>query len=264
MTLLELQREIAGTIMAPVAFGHPESLIKSNSRMTPRERLDIYRRSYWCRVLDSLTEDFPGLRAMLGQRAFHRLAQAYLRDCPSQSFTLRDLGSRLGDWLLQNRTHAGANLRLALDMVCLEWAHIEAFDAADEKPLGPEDLLELGSDVRFGLQPHIQLIELRYPVDDLRIRAEELSNERMGGRRIMSLSQRLSPEPIFLAVHRTDFTVFYRRLAMEEFHVLENLRRGAPIGEALASLSAADAVETWFAVWSRLGWLCQPRQLISA
>ena len=39
--------------------------------------------------------------------------------------------------------HAGRQPALALDMVRLEWAHVEAFDGPAETALGPEDLLEL-------------------------------------------------------------------------------------------------------------------------
>ena len=53
-------------------------LIKPNDWLTSLERLEIYSRSYWFRILDGLYEDFPGLAAVLGQRAFHRLARAYL------------------------------------------------------------------------------------------------------------------------------------------------------------------------------------------
>src|ERR1700756_1253546 len=105
MTLLDIQRRMAHAILQPLTgsdritpntdAGFP----KPNDRLTSLERLEIYSRSYWFRVLDSLYEDFPGLRAVLGQRAFHRLSRAYLADCPSRSFTLRNLGSRLGDWL---------------------------------------------------------------------------------------------------------------------------------------------------------------------
>ncbi len=72
------------------------AFIKANDRLTSLERLEIYSRSYWFRLLDSLRDDFPALAAVLGPPAFERLARAYLADCPSQSFTLRDLGSRMG------------------------------------------------------------------------------------------------------------------------------------------------------------------------
>ena len=76
--------------------------VKPNDRLTALERLEIYNRQYWFRVLDSLDEDFPGLRAIVGRRAFDRLSRAYMAECPSQSFTLRNLGSRLEEWLARH------------------------------------------------------------------------------------------------------------------------------------------------------------------
>src|SRR5260370_5046631 len=205
MTLLEVQTRMARAIFQPLtgsdrmALGADAEYIKPNDRLTSVERLEIYSRSYWFRVLDSLYDDFPGLRAVLGQRAFHVLSRAYLADCPSRSFTLRNLGSRLADWLERNPQYAGSRYALALDMVRLEWAHIEAFDNAAEKVLGPEDLLELGPGFRAGLQPYIRLLSLRYPVDDVRIH-------------LKARVRRLKAEQVILAVHRLDFTVYYRRI----------------------------------------------------
>src|SRR5262252_2999031 len=132
MTLVQLQRRMAHAIMRPlsssdhIASSADAAFIKPNNLLTPVERLEIYSRSYWFRILDSLYDDFPGLRAVLGRRAFHRLSRAYLADCPSRSFTLRNLGSRLGEWLERNPHYAAKRYPLALDMVRLEWAHIEA------------------------------------------------------------------------------------------------------------------------------------------
>src|SRR6202162_5684971 len=130
MTLLEVQRRMAHSILQPltgsdrIAPKTDAAFIKPNDRLTAFERLEIYSRSYWFRILDSLYDDFPGLRAVLGQQAFHLLSRAYLADCPSRSYTLRDLGSRLAEWLKRNPQYAGDRFGLALDMVRLEWAHI--------------------------------------------------------------------------------------------------------------------------------------------
>src|SRR5258708_36439724 len=132
MTLLEVQTRMARAMFQPLTAsdrlgtGADAEYIKPNARLTSIERLEIYSRSYWFRVLDSLYDDFPGLRAVLGPRTFHLLSRAYLADCPSRSFTLRKLGSRLAEWLDRNAQHAGDRFALALDMVRLEWAHIEA------------------------------------------------------------------------------------------------------------------------------------------
>ena len=281
MSLLALQKRMAAAFMRPLVAGDhidpqaPVDYIKPNGRLTSLARLEIYSRSYWYRLFDSLYEDFPGLRAVLGQRAFERLAKAYLTDLPSASWTLRNLGSRLEEWLRRNPAFAGGRLDLALDMIRLEWAHIEAFDEADEKVLGPEDLLELGPGLRIGLQPHIRLIELRYPVDDLRVKVNRASAEhgtasnavlkrKAGG--LVRRIHRMPPEHIFLAVHRHDFMVYYRRLDAEEFRLLAALGKGLPVGKAMeAVLEDSPApveelrhrVEAWFAAWAEMGWLCR-------
>ncbi len=78
------------------------SFIKPNDRLTSLERLEIYNKQYWFRLLDCLYDDYPGLRAILGQSRFRRLSIAYLEKYPSDSFTLRNLGSRLEKFLLEH------------------------------------------------------------------------------------------------------------------------------------------------------------------
>jgi hypothetical protein len=280
MKLLELQRSMAAGLMQPLGAGDKlaakvdSSFLKPNDRLTARERLEIYSRSYWYRLIDSLYDDFPGLRGITGQRGFSKLVRAYLAECPSQSFTIRDLGLRLESWLQANPEYAGARPGLALDMIRLEWAHIEAFDEKAEKPLGPEDLLELGPSLRLRLQPYIRLLELRYPVDDLRISLRQTSDEHEAASNAVLKSKergavlrvgRMKPKRIYLAVHRLDFTIYYRRLAVEEYHLLSALRAGKRIGRAVdaavqnSTLPIAELqskFERWFASWAELGWFC--------
>jgi hypothetical protein len=294
MTLLELQQRMMKAVMQPLTSsdriapntedGRPmkieaDEFITPNSRLTSLERLEIYSRSYWYRALDSLYDDFPGLRAVLGQQAFHRLSRAYLAECPSRSFTLRNLGERLEGWLQHNPQYAGRRHALALDMVRLEWAHIEAFDSAAEKALGPEDLIELGPDLRAGLQPYIRLLEFEYPVDKLLIQVNRASEEHEDASNAVlkqkhhGLARRVirsKRERIHLAVHRMDFTVYYRRITAEEFRILNALREGQPVGHAIQygfenSTASLDEqrrmLETWFAAWAELGWLCPPARV---
>jgi hypothetical protein len=282
MNLLKFQKRMALDVMRPLTGSDgmaPKTdagYVKPNDRLTSRERLEIYNRQYWNRVIDSMYEDFGGLCAVLGQRAFDRLIKAYLAECPSQSFTLRNLGSRLEDWLWQNPAFAGQKLALALDMVRLEWAHIEAFDNKAEEVLGPEDLLELGPSFRTALQPYVRLLVLQYPVDDLRININQAPQEHGAAsnavlkhrdHNLARLVNQLKPELIFLAVHRLNFVVYYRRIASEEFRLLHALREGRPISEAIQTGFKNSSVlldeqrsllETWFATWAELGWLCPP------
>lgn len=284
MKLEELQRRFAGAIMAPLGAGDrltkanaetAGAIVTANDRLSSAERLEIYAKSYWYRILDSLYDDFPGLRAILGLRAFDKLSRAYLAEIPSQSFTLRDLGSRLPEWLERHPEHCGKNPALTLDMVRLEWAHVVAFDGPAERVLGPEDLLELTPQMTFRLQPYITLLALQYPVDDLHLKVSELAEghgeasnavlRHKERRAVKRLS--LQREDIYLAVHRLDEYVYFRRLDADEFHLLRMLSEGKPVGEALDQLLAeSDApveqlqaqLEGWFRGWAERGWFCRP------
>jgi hypothetical protein len=297
MNLLSLQRRMARAVMTPLtpsegmqrvaANGRPmravaAEFIKPNDRLTSFERLEIYNRQYWFRVLSSFAEDFPGLRAVLGGRRFDAVAQAYVKDCPSRSFTLRNLGSRLESWLRRRPAWAGSRQALAIDMVRLEWADIEAFDGKAEPALKPEDLAGVdASRLRLRLQPYIQLLHLRYPVDDLLLAvrndddtefASNAFTERRKRKRVLAVA-RLKPSPIFLAVHRLDDSVYFRRLESEEFIILNELRAGKSLNRAIdaaqrkSSLPMAERpaqIQQWFHTHAVLGWFRQPEKDVIA
>jgi hypothetical protein len=292
MKLLQLQRTMARAVMQPLTASehmqrrapgggsmkrYAARFIKPNDRLTSFERLEIYNRQYWFRVLASMTEDFPGLRVVLGERRFDAMCKAYLAANPSRSFTLRNLPARLEAWLRKNPKWAGKNQSLALDIARLEWADIEVFDGKAEPALRQEDLPTNGSTkLKLNLQPYIRLLSFRYPVDDLLLEVRKgdedtdfASNafaERQKRKRVHAVAK-LKPAQIFLAVHRIDNDVYFRRLDEEEFTILTALRHGKTLGAAIdlafhkSSLpqeERPEKVQSWFATWAALGWFCRP------
>src|SRR5579862_9447828 len=98
MSLAELQRAMAAVVMQPLTPDEQmqtlsrdgremntvaESFIAPNSRLNAFERLEIYNRQYWFRVLGAFVEDFPALRSVMRTRAFEALSIAYLDAHPS-------------------------------------------------------------------------------------------------------------------------------------------------------------------------------------
>src|SRR5258708_16699822 len=149
---------------------------KPHARLSSFDRVEIYNRQYWFRVLGGLAEDFPGLRAVLGRQRFESMCKAYLTECPSGSFTLRNLGAHLETWLRQNPSWIRDRRVLALDMVRLEWADIQAFDGEAKPALRPKDLNGVSvPTLRMRVQPYVQLLELHYHVVDwaLEVREED-------------------------------------------------------------------------------------------
>jgi hypothetical protein len=291
MRLAALQRTMARAVMQPLTAdermqntapdgksmrAYASRFIKPNDRLTAFERLEIYNRQYWFRVLSSMIEDFPGLRAVLGDRRFEAMSKAYLVDCPSRSFTLRNLGASLEAWLRKHPKWAGAKQVLAVDIARLEWADIEAFDGKAEPALQSEDLrADAGVNLKLKLQPYLRLLDLKYPVDDLllEVRKEDedkdfASNafqERHKRKRVQAVAK-LNPGDIFLAVHRVDDSVYFRRIEREEFVILSALRDGKALGRAIEAAfrksrvpaaEQAGLVQRWFQNWAALGWFCR-------
>src|SRR5260370_1626537 len=60
-----------------------ESIIKPNDRLTSFERLEIYNRQYWFRILSALAEDFPALRSILVPNQFDNTPFPSPSDSPS-------------------------------------------------------------------------------------------------------------------------------------------------------------------------------------
>jgi hypothetical protein len=287
-----LQRLMASAVMRPLGRddgmqkkwidGRPtkkivESFIKRNDRLTSFERLEIYNRQYWIRIRQCFYEDYPGLRAILGDKKFEKLADAYLANYPSQSFTLRNLGLRLVKFIEDEPRWVSPHKQLALDLASLEWAHTEAFDNAAESPLQLEELAGLNpAKIRLRLQPHLTLLKLKNEVDDFLIELKRKSGLRSEASNAMEqnrrhkktrLAGRLKRKTNFLAVHRFQDLVYYKRLEPGQFRLLSALQNGATLEIACAELAGlkisgnlGETIQKWFSSWASLGWFCSLKQ----
>jgi len=289
MTLLEFQRRMSEDVRRPLtpAFAMQAltrdgrstskiaaSYVKPNSMLTAFERLEIYNRQYWFRLIDSLTDDYPALNAVLGKKRFDALILAYLQENPSTSFTLRDLGSRLPAWLSIRPEFAGARHDLARDVARLEWAYIESFDRANLPALSSEDLVSLDGDSKLFLQPHLQLLDLKYPVDELVLAvhretpASDIKSNAVLERKQTSRAPlpKMRRSAVHLAVHRYDCSIYYRRIDREAYLILGALQQHRTLGEAvdiaftsskLSPKEQAILIQDCFAHAAELGWFCR-------
>ena len=198
---------------------------------------------------------------------------AYLRENPSTSFSLRNLGARLPAWLASYPELAGPQHALAVDVARLEWAYIDAFDGADLVPLGWEDFAGLRADSTLRLQPHLQLLDLQYPVDEVVLAVRKatpeidiVSNAVTAPRQGSNVAlPDVSRSGVYLAVHRFQDSVYYRRIDREEFLLLADLGDGDSIataierafeGSKLTPELQAARVQDYFAHAAELGWFC--------
>jgi len=263
MSLASMQRALADLLRSPDSIvadagraALAEGLASASDRLTPAMQLDIYREQFFLRHLDVLHEDFRSLAHRLGDDAFEALAKAYLNAFPPRSFTLRDLGAELPAFVAS--TAPWSTDTLLADLARVEWAFVEAFDAASEPALDLAAVVSIPEEAwpsaRLVLQPSVRRLSLRHPAHDYRHSIR--NGEPVAG----------PPEAraSFVVVFRGRLALEHIELEAEAFALLGELAGGTPLGEACERVAASsgateeafqEKVGAWFQRWTALGFL---------
>ncbi|HEX4150492.1 MAG TPA: DNA-binding domain-containing protein [Pirellulales bacterium] len=240
-----------------------ESVICPSREQSSVERLEIYAHAYYARLLECLRAEFPMTARAIGEDLFDEFAIDYLQSCPSQSYTLDQLGGRFAGFLAETRPDAAddaaAWLGFLPDLAALEWHFAEVFDGPGAERLellDPQHLAAIGperwADVRLTCVPCLRIAEFAFPVHEyylaLRRGEEPLPPARRATR---------------LAITRRDYIVRHRPLAEQEAAILASLLAGQSIGDAIAAVmpeleselpAFAAQLQTSFHTWSAEGY----------
>lgn len=143
--------------------------VHHSEQLTAIEKLSIYQRSYYLRLLKCLQEQFPALCHALGKELFDDFCLGYLKTYPSESYTLYDLGNRFPDYLQENRPDADFPrqkqelwIDFMLDLARFELTLYMMFDAKGHEGQSFADLST--PDEQLQLQPCFQLGHYQFNV----------------------------------------------------------------------------------------------------
>ncbi|MGO9833729.1 MAG: putative DNA-binding domain-containing protein [Polyangiaceae bacterium] len=237
-------------------------VVPSPRGMSPADRLDVYREQYWLRHVPSLEEDYPTLAwAVGGPAPFRELAVDYLTAFPPRTWDLQKLGEGLPSHVANSAPWQGD--LLVSDAARIDWAFMEAFDAADAPPfdahvlsVAPEDAWPLAT---IAFHPSVRALTVAHPVHDLRQAVRD-----------GSVRERPTATTTHVVVWR-DAGCRLQAVAIEReaFALLSSLASGMPLGQAcdaVARLYGAEAaadlgpkVSSWFQQWTASGWVSAVR-----
>jgi len=239
------------TELSPSDEGHSQEffriadeIIKPGPSLTSAERLELYHRQYWFRILDSLAEDFPVLRRMAGDEVFWELIEAYLLERPSHSFTLRHLGEAFADFI-EISTLLDETWRPWFSSIArIEYAFMECFESAQGALPEADDL----ANAVIELQEHVQLLHLPAPAD-LCWKWPDFYP-----------ASSLEPQRVDVAVWREPSgRSRQERIEAAEVPLLVRLKQGIRLGELFDSLPepapTEEQITRWFAKWHGHRWL---------
>ena len=219
--LAALQRAFQRHVYRPARA--MERAVLATPRAGAARRLSIYADGYHSRLVDALANDYPAMRALLGEGTFNAAMREYVVAHPSRCANLRWYGGGLARFLA--RSPRWRTRPVLGELAAFEWALGLAFDAGDAPWLEAEQVARIPAgdwpDMRFALHPSARQLKLRSNAP----RIWQWTEDR--GRKPKEV---LFEEPVAWLVWRKEQTPFYRVLAPDEAWALAAIGRGRSFG----------------------------------
>lgn len=248
MKLADVQRAFGEAIASSEPVAERAAHFVGPGARDPKTQLETYREQFWLRHVGCMVEDFPALQAVVGEERFAELCRGYFVAYPPSSFLLRDLGGSFARFLEETGEE-----RFVVDLARVEWAFIDAFDAADAPPLDPQSIAAIAEDdwprAVLTLHPSLQLLDLAFPAEDVRA-AFRLRGEVL----------RPAAKPSPMVVYRRELLLYVEPLEPGAYELLVRLQRGETLGAASEAVAATNgSIESelggWFSRWTALGFV---------
>ena len=120
--LYELQTDVMDALFERSERAQPHV---RGGRLSPRQRLDIYRHNLFDSLSAALAAVYPTVAQLVGEGFFRFAAHAYIAAHPSRSGNLHDFGAQLPEFLAQFEPARG--LPYLPDSARLDWAWHQVF-----------------------------------------------------------------------------------------------------------------------------------------
>lgn len=238
-----------------------EQVVRPSRALSSVERLEIYSRAYYTRLVECLANEYPIVKKTVGDEAFEEFAFGYLTAYPSRSYTLGRLGTQFARYLEETRpagteAHGDSWSDFLVDLAHLEWTFGDVFDGPglEQEPTLSVERLRAIEPARWGdvvlpPAPCLRLLALRYP-----------ANLFYGQARQGDVPLLPKPRRSYVAVTRVSYVVQRHDLSLPQYLLLTQLAKCRPLGDALAATideckidpaELSGSLPEWFAAWTR-------------
>lgn len=224
----------------------PADWIREKADFPAAKQLGVYVNAYRWRLFDIVAEDYPVLKAYLGEEQFDALINDFISAVPPQHFNVARYAALLPAYQRIHTSHDAFSRELCV----LETVIAQLADAEETEALTPEQLADITPEtlIESRLYPRkaLQLFAFSHPVNDYyKAVKEEIQ--------LPAITQCAS----FLAVFRHEDVVWRMDLEEQEYQLLSALFAGEKMGVALGALdeSAATHISEYFSRWMRNGLL---------
>ncbi|QPC87320.1 DUF2063 domain-containing protein [Mesorhizobium sp. NBSH29] len=129
------------------------------------KRYAVYRNNVTVSLIEALTASFPAVQRITGDHFFRAMARFHIRETPPVSPLLFEYGSDFPGFI--RRYEHAQSIPWLSDVASVERAWLDAYHAADQKPLAPEALAGVApenlADVRLKPHPATRVVRAGFP-----------------------------------------------------------------------------------------------------
>lgn len=236
-TLKEIQQGLQDALMGKDQ--RIANLVVESKEMTAKDRLLVYYKDYYLRLLHALQDDFVCLYKQVGDERFNIIVSDYLDAYPSKSYTIREIGSDFPTFLKEK----GMEPEL-VELAEFEWTLIQSLFSADPEVLTMESLAKIPPD-HWGsmiLHPHPSFRMRLDSYNTLEL-WQALDNEKQ-------IKSKLLDEPACNLIWRYKNEIYFRSLTAEQAILMRAITDGeifSDLCEKMLEYSDEDAVVQWVA-----------------
>jgi hypothetical protein len=137
----------------------------------PGPRFDVYRNNVLVSLVDAMADSCPVVEALVGSEFFRAMAAVFVRAQPPTSPVMAHYGAGFDSFI--RHFPPAASVPYLADVARLELLRVQAFHAADAKPLSAADLAHIGADAdalpgaRITLHPSVAVLSSPFAVVSL-------------------------------------------------------------------------------------------------
>jgi len=225
--------------------------LQDHNGMTGLERLEVYNRQYWFRLITCMQEDYVCAVHVMGLDRFNEWVIRFLDAYPAESAYLAELDRKFPAYLAK-KYHA-RNRTSVLEAVAYDKAFARAFEGGEG---APPDLASFSpARTRLTLAPHVTVLALTR--DFSAYRALCAPDEELTGR------FPLKPRRYAVCLYRRGQVLYEKVLSPAEWRVLAALEKPRTLAQLFKAVEkeagprVMRAVERgigeWFRDWTELG-----------
>jgi hypothetical protein len=229
------------------------------------ERLEVYNRQYWFRLITIMQEEYPCTLHVMGLDAFNLWVIRYLDTHPPASPYLADMDADFPAFLrrrFRDVSREGKSVALrdkVLEAVAYDKALSRAFDAPGSLESMPV-LTAPSASTRWVRAAHVTPLWMMWDFAAYRALCRE--DEALTGRFPLKRKGRGGHG---VCLHRHDNTIYEKPVTRAEFLLLDALGNPRTLNQLFRAATKASTarerkvmerdVGTWFKEWVELGWI---------